>query len=286
MADKKHLFRDYFKCFLLNRYDIHGKDLSEIKLKKLLPQLSENETALIQEFKAVTQQIYDIMSEEVEREGTPEDKAILDSYEQLADRGEIPVDARRQMYGLILDARDKYVPGHQGYLKILQKKINLMQKKDFTDLKLAYMQIHLHSWGVDPNFVHSLEKEVYKKNPANPFISPDKAAALAKEIQIDKRDERYKFYQNISAGIDTQLADSIPPQERAELLEKKYEIIGKTGIGRLKAAQQKLNIAGELQFLFNSMDNYEKEGYYSREAETQEEQIRLINRHINRGKQR
>lgn len=286
MADKKQLFREYFKRFFSGRYDRQKNDLSEAVLKKLRPELSEDEAALIQKFKTLTQQVYDLLSEDEKRDGTPEDKAVLDSYGQIADRGEIPVEARRAMYTLILDTSDKYALGYTDYLSVLQKKISLLQKTDITDLQLAYSQIHCHSSGVDPNFVHSLRKEVYKKNPENSLIPPYEAAALAAEVKKDKREQNHAFYQKIVADIDSRLAGSLPQEEQAELLEKKYKIIGKTGIGRLKAARQKINIAGELQFLFNSMDNYRKEEYYSREIEIQQEQISLINRHIQKNRQR
>lgn len=280
MAAKKTLIADYLKHRFFERYDVKGHDLSAIALRKLRNNLPKEEFEPFQQLDSATNKIIDLISEDEERDGTPADEEIINSYEKMADNKNLPRAVRIKMYDLVLTGHEKYIEGNTLYLNVMDKKISLLNKNHISDLKHAAMLIKQHSFGVLYSLKHKLLLAVRHKLSDNDYPNMQEGLELKKQSTQNKKQQRIASARQKIAAIEKALKKNISPDERAELLLQKAETLSNCGFGRLKTCRAKADIYNELQYLSAANRDFEAADFYAREEAHQENVANNIFKHL------
>lgn len=280
MPSEKSLIANYFNRRFFERFDVAGNDLSVPALQKLKENLSEAEFAPYQKLDAATTALVNLISEDEERDGTPADEKLIADYEKLADDKSLPRKVRAEMYSLVLIGREKFVYNNTAYLNTLDKRLSLLNKKHVSDLKHAAMLIKQHSFGVLYSLKHKLLSAVRNKLSDNDYPDKKEGAELKKMSAEEKKKQRILSARQKVADIDKRLKESLPPDERAELLQQKLDTLGSCGLGRLKTCRAKSEVCQELEYLSIAGNDTEAAEFYSREQERQSEVEKNIFKYI------
>ena len=280
MAAKKTLIADYLKHRFFERYDVKGHDLSAIALRKLKNNLPKEEFEPFQQLDSATNKIIDLISEDEERDGTPADEEIINSYEKMADNKNLPRAVRIKMYDLVLTGHEKYIEGNTLYLNVMDKKISLLNKNHISDLKHAAMLVKQHSFGVLYSLKHKLLSAVRHKLSDNDYPNMQEGLELKKQSTQNKKQQRIASARQKIAAIEKALKKNISPDERAELLLQKAETLSNCGFGRLKTCRERADIYNELQYLSAANRDFEAADFYAREEAHQENVANNIFKHL------
>lgn len=280
MSSQKSLIAGYLKHRFFERFDVKGHDLSAIALRKLRNNLPEDKFQFFQQLDSATNSIIEIISEDTERDGTPNDEKIINDYEKLADDKNLPRAVRIQMYDLVLTGHEKYIEGNTLYLNVLNKKLSLLNKNHISDLKHAAMLIKQHSFGVLYSLKHKLLSAVRKKLSDNDYPNPKESAMLKSMSVEEKKQHRIALARQKVADIDQRLNKSLPPDEKIELLLQKLNALSNCGLGRLKTCRAKYAVYQELEYLSIVNHDMEAADFYAHEQTHQDEVVNNIFKYV------
>ena len=274
MASKKTLIANYLKHRFFERFDTAGNNLSVLALQKLKDNLSETEFEPYKNFDTATTALVDLISEDEGRTGTPADKKIITDYEKLADEKSLPRNVRAEMYNLVLIGREKFIDDDNAFLNTISKRLPLLNKNNISDLRYTAMLIKQHSPKGTYHLKHKLLSDIRSKLSDDDYPDKQEGAALKKMSAEEKKRHRNSLACQKVANIDQQLKESLSPDERAELLLQKIEVLGHCGLGRIKTCRAKLSIYQELEYLSIVNNDMEAADFYARK---QEHQIQVEN---------
>lgn len=253
----------YHRCLL--PYDVNGADLCAPVLSELSHSLPPQDYQTLTALNSSIVNLNKLLSEDDERDGTPEDEARMRRHEYLLDTTPIPDEYKVKLYEDLLTGIEKYGDNPQWFRSVLRKKIKHIAKGNDRELNYAAFQTMQHRYDMSETEKRKMLSTIFQKMKRKKmFMYADEAENIKKELNQQKKEAAFIKNQAAMNIINKQLQKAgLSFSEKEQLLHKKLEICGKCGFTRRKNFSIKSQVCNELKNLYAMNNDYDKQAMFA-----------------------